>query len=137
MSYKDKISNIIDYIKTAEIKVFETTTDYLKVYDKPIHPFYEYQVRENNSCVLPKYAEIVDYLFSQRTSENFFSEINLTLNKIEDFLNTDGYYEAIYLTKKINILVEKSFKVISKMYEIFDLKLGDVNYKFSNIIYSN
>lgn len=135
MSRNDKITNIISYMRQAEIKPYETTPDYFKIYVKAIHPFYDYQERENEFCFLPKYEEILNYLFSQRTSEKFFNEFSLTLDKIIDFLNETGNYEAIYLTKKINILIEKSFKVIKKMYSIFGLKFDIEDYRFSNIIY--
>ena len=122
MSRNDKINNIISYIKEAEIKPYETSPEYFNVFIKAIHPFYEYKVRENQYCFLPSYNDISNYLFSQRTSEKFFNEINLTLENIVDYLKNTGNFEAVYLTSKINILIEKSYKVIKKMYNIFELK---------------
>ena len=132
----DKIINIISYMQQAVIKPYETTPDYFKIYKKAIHPFYEYQVRENEFCFLPDFNGIVTYLFSQRTSEKFFSETNLILDKISEFINETGNYEAVYLTKKINILIEKSFKVLRKMYSIFGLNFYKEDFKFSNILYN-
>ena len=137
MNRNEKINNIINYLRQAEIKTYEVTPDYLKQYISAIHPFYEYKVRKSESCFIPSYFEIIDCIFSQRTCENFFSEINNALDNLYKFYNEVGNYEAIYLTNKINLLIEKSFKVIKIMYNIFNLKFDIEKFKFSNILYNS
>lgn len=135
MSYIEKVVDIIIYMRQAEIKIYEGIPENIQLNENLIHPFYECKVCNNTLCFLPEYNEIVKYLFSQRTREKFFNETNLTLDRIIEFINNDGQLKKIYLTRNINTLLLKSFKVIKKMYDIFELEFESEKYNFSNILY--
>lgn len=86
-------------------------------------------------CYLPNYNDVISFLQSKRTSEDYFESLSQVCDEFYNYFNNDGYYEVLCSTTKLNKMLTKSFDVINKMYEIFNFKFDFEYFKFENITY--